>query len=520
MPLLIPSPDAETVTLPPRPALRAARVQVLVVGGGPAGIGAALGAAQAGADTALVERYGFLGGNATVALVMPWMSFHTQKGQAAGGDDLRLLPTDHGPGEPVVAGALARCLDRLFRMQGALPPTQDTGYTVPFDPEAVKGALQDVVDEAGVRVVLHAFASGIVGEPGRPRGAVFETKSGPIVIEADVIVDATGDGDLAAAAGAPFEVGREEDGLVQPMTLMFRMAGFERGPFADYVTANPAQWRSVHGLWDLVAKAAAAGELDLKREDILFFAGMNPGEIALNCTRVTGALGTSVWDLTRAEWESRRQMAEIARFLKRRVPGFADAWIAQSGTAIGVRETRRIMGDYVMTADDVLGAAKFPDSIARGTYPVDIHNPKGRGTVLRRLPPGEWCETPLRCLIPRGVEGLLVAGRCISATHAARATTANIDGFHPHLLRHRPGGGRVRRARLHLRPPPPRRRRRPRPRGAHAPGGGGVGVPAPASRGTSPSQTNRVPPCPPGPRARNHWSAVTKGRPRPMARAR
>jgi hypothetical protein len=385
-------------------------------------MGAALGAAWAGADVILVERYGFLGGNATVSLVMPLMSFHTQRGAPRDVDNTSLLPTDHGPGEPVVAGALAVFLERLIEAHGAIAPSLQTGYTVPFDPELFKLVALELIDEADIRFLLHAFASGVVGEEGRPRGVVFETKSGPLVIEADAIIDCTGDGDIAALAGVSYDIGRDGDKLVQPMTLMFRMVGFERPAFAAYVRDNPSQWRGVHGLWDLVAKATEAGDLELPREDILFFATPHEGELSVNSTRVTGVLGTNAWDLTAAEWQSRRQMAQIAEFLKRYVPGFEESYIVQSGSRIGVRESRRIEGDYRMTAEDILTARKFADGIARGSYPIDIHNPAGKGTVLKRVPPGEFYEIPLRCLLPRGVDGLLVAGRCISGTHEAHSS--------------------------------------------------------------------------------------------------
>lgn len=298
MPVLPEPRNPPTVTLPPRPAVLAGRTHVLVVGGGPAGLGAALGAAAAGAGVVLVKRYGFLGGNATAALVMPLMSFHNEKRQADPRRGVRLLPTDHGEGEPVVAGVLWRLLDRLSRRGGAVEPTPATGYTVPFDPELFKLAALDLLDEAGVRLLLHAFASGAMTGPDGER-VVFETKSGPIVIEADVVVDCTGDGDVAAAAGADFELGREEDGLVQPMTLMFRMVDFTRARFASYVRKHPDQWRGVHGLWDL----------------------------------------------TLAEHLARRQLDELVRFLRGRVPGFEQSYVAQSGVQIGVRETRRIVGD-------------------------------------------------------------------------------------------------------------------------------------------------------------------------------
>jgi glycine/D-amino acid oxidase-like deaminating enzyme len=406
------------ITLPPRSAAVAARADVLVVGGGPAGLGAALGASAAGARVILAERYGFFGGNATAALVMPWMSSFTQHPAARTHNEGQLFPTDHGVGEAVIGGVHALFLERLIRAGGAIAPSVDTGYVVPFDPEVFKRVALDLLDEAGVQFLLHALATDVLGD-GRVQGVVFATKSGPVVIEAETVVDCTGDGDVAAQAGAPYEIGRDTDGLVQPMTLMFRMVQFQRAAFEAYVRAHPAQWHGVHGLWDLVQQATAAGELQLPREDILLFGTPHDEEVAVNSTRVTRVLGVDVWDLTYAEWESRRQMRQIAAFLQKYVPGFEDAYLVQSGVNVGVRETRRILGDYVLTVDDLLQAKKFDDGIARGAYPIDIHSPTGKGTILKRLPPGEAYDLPLRCLLPQGVEQLLVAGRCISGTHEA-----------------------------------------------------------------------------------------------------
>jgi hypothetical protein len=415
------TPEARTVKLPARDAPVLADVDVLVVGGGPAGIGAAIGAADAGADVLLAERYGFVGGCPTAALVMPLMSYHTQQPSPRLAGSTTLLPTDHGPGKPVIAGVVNRLVQRLVQRGGAIPPSMETGYVVPFDPEVFKSVALELLDEAGDRYLLHALASGIIGDS-KVEGVVFETKSGPVVVTAKAVVDCTGDADVAALAGAPYEVGRDSDGLTSPMTLMFRMSGFDRDRFGAYVSEHPDQWLGVHGLWNLVREATLRGDLNLKREDILFFATPHDHEVVINSTRITGMEGTNVCDLSYAEREGRRQMDEIARFLKRYVPGFGEAYVIQSGTTVGVRGTRRIVGDYVLTADDVLQARKFDDVIARCAYPIDMHNPDGPGTIMRRLPPDEAYDIPLRSLLPTGVERLIVAGKCISGTYEAHSS--------------------------------------------------------------------------------------------------
>jgi hypothetical protein len=423
MPVLRPPRQIKRVDLPVRSAQVAAETDVLVVGGGPAGMGAALGAAASGVDVILVERYGFLGGNATAALVMPLMSFYTSKLKEEKIPNTTLLPTDQGQGGiPVIAGVLKTFLERLVKAGGAIPPSAKTGYTVPFDPEIFKLVALQMLDEANVHFLFHAFASGVLLQNHTLKGVIFETKSGPIVIQARTVIDCTGDGDIAAQTGTPFEIGREEDALVQPMTLMFRIENFDHPAFEKYVKEHPDQWKGVLGLWDLIHQATVKGELKLNREDLLFFATPHEKEVSVNSTRVNRVLGTDVWDLSYAEAESRRQMKEIVSFLNHYVPGFEKAYILQSGVNVGVRETRRILGEYLLTADDVLNARKFPDGIARSTYPIDIHNPEGRGTVIKRVPDGDYYENPLRCLIPQKMDNLLVAGRCISGTYEAHSS--------------------------------------------------------------------------------------------------
>ena len=299
------------LTLAPRKATLGGQADVMVVGGGPAGLGAALGAAMAGAQVILAERYGFLGGNATAALVMPLTSYHTQS-PTPQPIETRLLPADHGPGEPIIAGVVRRLVERLVRAGGAVTPSLETGYVVPFDPEVFKLVALDLLDEAGVQYLFHALASDVTDD-GPMQGVVYETKSGPVVVRARVIVDATGDGDIAVRAGAAFEIGREQDGLAQPMTLIFRMGQFQYEAFRRYTREHPDQWRGVYGLWDLVKQAMNAGELDLPREDILLFGTPHEHEVTVNSTRVVRVLGTNVWDLTYAEWAGRRRLRRFGR---------------------------------------------------------------------------------------------------------------------------------------------------------------------------------------------------------------
>jgi hypothetical protein len=413
----------EMIELSARNAKVVPEVDVLVVGGGPAGIGAAMGAAEAGAQVVLAEHYGFLGGNATVGLVLTWASYHTapialerKKGS------FHIFPTDHAAGKPVIAGVLAKLVKRLVDNNGALAPSVETGFLVPFDPESFKLVSLQMLDVAGVEFLFHAFASGVISYNSYLKGVVFETKSGPVVVKAKIIVDCTGDGDVAALADVPFEVGREEDGLVQPVTLMFLMDNFSKTDFERYVKMHPDEWNGVQGLRTLMQEAASKGELDIPREDILLFETIHENKVSVNSTRITNVLGIDVWDLVHAEIESRRQIRQLTAFLSKYVPGFEKAYLLQSGTSVCVRETRRINCEYMLTGEDVLGARKFKDVIAHGVYPIDIHNPKGKGTLLKRVRAGDAYDIPLRCLIPLKVENLLVGGRCISGTHEASAS--------------------------------------------------------------------------------------------------
>jgi hypothetical protein len=365
-------------------AMEVQRHQVIVSGGGPAGIGAAIAAARAGAGVLLVERYGFLGGMATTALVYPWMS--------------------HLAGDrPIIGGVFQEVVDRLSAM-GAYKERS-------FDPEALKQVLLEMCLEANVRLRLHSFVTDAVQDGQRVCGIVVHSKSGREVFMADCVVDCTGDADVAARSGAETEKGRPEDGFVQPMTLMFRMANVDTSRMPAREEMNR-----------LFTEAKSAGRIQCPRENVLWFYSTRPDEIYFNTTRVVKLDGTSAEDLTKAEIEARRQTWQIVEFLKRDVPGFERSHLAATGPQIGVRETRRLVGQYVLTEEDVLSCRRFEDEIAFSSYPIDIHNPQGAGTVIKALPKGGFYGIPYRCLVPRDLQGLLVAGRPISTTHEAHSS--------------------------------------------------------------------------------------------------
>ena len=379
-------PNEKSVTVP------SFQWDVIIAGAGPAGIAAAVGSARLGAKTLLIERYGFLGGMATAGVVHPWMTFH------AGGKQL-------------VAGVLQDIIDRL-KERGAYKISSHFGNVHHcFDPEHLKQVELELVLEAGVQLMLHTFVVDAIREGDGICGVVTESKSGREEHRGSVIVDATGDGDVAAHVGAEYEKGRPEDGLMQPMTLHFRMGGVD-------VPRMPSR-EEINGMY---VSAKERGEIDNPRENLLWFDTTHEDQIHFNTTRVTHVDGTSRDDLTKAEIEARRQTWEVVSFLQQRVPGFEEAYLLWTAPQIGVRETRRIMGDYVLTEEDVLGARKFPDAITLGSYDIDIHNPAGTGTIIKRLPAGEYYAIPYRCLLPRGLQGLLVAGRPISTTHEAHSS--------------------------------------------------------------------------------------------------
>ena len=394
---------------------------VMVVGGGNAGSAAAIAAARRGARTLLVERYGFLGGTATASMVGPWMTFHSADKRIVGG----------------IAQEIVERLQRRGASPGHLRDSSDYVATItPFDPEIHKALLFEMMREAGVHLLLHAYFLRAVMNGDEVQGAVFATVGGEREYHAKATIDATADAFVAASAGVATQQG-DEKGRVQPASLMFRLSHVDLSKTAAYLRSRPDQMRSslkahertaasltaVAGLYDLWHDAQKKGEVNVPRELVSFFVSPYPDEVTVNMTRVTEIDPLNPDDLTRAEVEARAQVMELFDFFRKHVPGFERARLSATGTQIGIRESRRIVGAYTLTRDDVLNARPFHDAVARSAYPIDIHNPSGSGTTTQRLAPGQSYYIPYRCLVPMGVERLLVAGRCISTTHEALAST-------------------------------------------------------------------------------------------------
>lgn len=387
---------------------------VIVVGGGISGCAAAIAASRGGCRTLLVENLGFLGGWATAALVNPFMSWKS------------------ATGEQLVAGIFQELLDRLSGQSGIVGAS--------FDSEVMKFVLQEWVLAEKVELLLHSCFDGAESAAGGQIVARTVSKSGRREFACRRLIDCSGDADAAVSLGADYEMG-DDEGRCQAVTLMFDVGGVDIRRVLEYVRENPGQMRfpkldpqsdiehlakggtGIAGFYDLVAEARRKGEYEAPGDLIFFITRPRPGEVVFNTTHVGNVDGTNADDLTRAEIESRRQMMSVVAFVRKYVPGFEQSYLIQSAAHVGVRETRRIVGEYVFSADDVLQGRKFDDAICRLAYPVDVHSGRGEGYTRKdeargpRGPqPGDYYEIPYRCLVPLGVENVLVAGRCVSST--------------------------------------------------------------------------------------------------------
>ncbi|WP_315744115.1 FAD-dependent oxidoreductase [Bradyrhizobium sp. SZCCHNR1075] len=383
--------------------------EVAVLGGGPAGIAASVAAARAGRRTLLIERYGFLGGMGTAAGVTNFCGLHANV---------------HGEMHSVVQGVATELLARIDRLGGLNAPHLVLGKILAqaYDTAAYKIAADDLLAAHKVDILFHALGAGVVMDDARNIGALaIETKSGRQAVRGNIFIDCSGDGDLAAWAGAPFEVGDGEGHMLYP-SMMFRLNGI------DPARAGEA-WQTIPRL---MAAAEAAGTHKFPRKAAIVRPQRSPVEWRVNFTQLARADGSAISgivadDLTQGEIVGRRQAVEAFEFL-RTVPGFEQAYIVDLPPQLGIRETRRVTGGYCLTGEDVLGCASFSDSIGVNGWPIEAHV---AGDVIFKFPPipqsRGYNELPYRMLVPEGIDNLLVAGRCASMTHEGQSA-ARVSG--------------------------------------------------------------------------------------------
>lgn len=402
------------------------RFDVIVMGGGVSGSVAAIAAGREGARVLLVEEHGFLGGSLTSMGVGPMMSFHNPAG------------------EQVVRGIPDEIIERLKARGASLGHIPDTttycSTVTPFDSEELKIELETMVREAGGEILYHTQLAAADTSGRRIQRLVVCNKAGLTAIEAAVFIDATGDGDLAARAGAAFTKGRAADAGAQPMTMNLKLANVDTEAIRRYAMTHPEDflWHpwgqaealrrlqvapriSLAGFLTAWRAARERGEVDVPRDQVLFFETPVPGVVIVNTSRVPGLDGTDPFQLSRAESIGRRQCVQIFNFLRRHAVGFENAVRMDTAAKIGVRETRHIEGRYTITAADITEARPCEDAIALGGYPIDVHAVTAVTTDTVHLRPDTVYRIPLRSLLPRDLDNVLVVGRCIGATHEAAA---------------------------------------------------------------------------------------------------
>ena len=400
---------------------------VIVVGGGTTGIAAAIAAARSGAHTALVEYYGFLGG--TSATGLPWLGFHNLSG------------------ELVVGGIALECVKRMREVGGATDFYLDPicGSVVGINPHWWKLIAMEEVQRAGVEVHLHSLVADVETETtgALPRAvAVYaQSKGGLRRLEASALIDCTDSGDVARTAGVNMVRGRDTDNKVQVSSWPVAIGGVDFDRLMAYFRAHPDDMRPfpideermaslldqmeraevfVMGAFRSLIQQARRDGLELPR-DVVPAVGFPPvGEVMTVASRVEDVDPNDPASFTRAEQEGMRQTHLWLRFFRGYVPGFENCRLVGTPHQIGIRETLHMEGEYTLTADDLLSGRLFDDVVALGAYHLDIHSPDHSGLETKTPP---TYQIPFRCLVPRHVDGLVVAGRAISATHEAMSST-------------------------------------------------------------------------------------------------
>ena len=405
-----------TVFEPAREIPVRASVDILVVGGGPSGVMAAYAAARKGDHKVmLLESRGFLGGNLTIGL--PILAYLGPKGNQ------------------VIKGEPEKFIERLKARgaaAGPFPCKLHKSFTM-VDGEEVKNVCADMMAEAGVEVLMYVFCCGVIKEGEQVKGVIIESKCGREAILAKTVIDCTGDGDVAFRAGVECHKG-DADGGMQPPTLMYQLRGVDVQALRDAIVQHPdiydmdnmphTQFTRRHfitvGLRNQILKAREEG-LDIPVSRTILITGLAPDEIWVNMVRVSGTDSTDPASYTRCELTAHKQIKIINEYLRRFVPGFENAYMQIVAPFTGVRESRVIVGKYVLTAEDIVSMRKFNDAVVVAGYPVDIHHSTGGDCTM--IFTEDAYDIPYRVLVPEKVESLLVAGRCSSMNHEAMAGT-------------------------------------------------------------------------------------------------
>ena len=357
------------------------KYDLIVVGGGFAGVASAVSASREGLKVLLIEKTGSLGGALSTSLVYPFMCYHI-----------------------IESGRLLS--DGIFtEMRKRFETYGESSY------EAYKFVFDEMVTESGVDILFHSSVCAVNTDNRNIKSVGVSSKAGMLDIEADFFIDATGDGELIYLSGCDYQLGREADSLCQPMTTCFRVCGVNVELFK----------KEKAGLLEKYKLLQSKGEITNPRENILTFYGLGDGVVHFNTTRVVKYNPTNPIEISLAEIEARRQVYEMINFLRENSCAFEKSSLISIANHIGVRESRKLKGVHILTADEMKNCTVFDDTIALGNYDIDIHNPEGTGTYIYRFEKGKYYRIPYRCLLPKEYDNLLVAGRCLSATHEAHS---------------------------------------------------------------------------------------------------